>query len=119
MLSTTMPFSNLSIAREADQLSGAIDDKKDQILREKAREFEAVFIGQMLKFSGFDKALTMGGGKDASAFSGMYIQEFAEKIADDGGFGLAEKIYTQMSRRNADAAVIGEQGGEIVFSDRL
>lgn len=72
----------------------------DEAIRQKAQEFEAVFISQMLTFSGLDKALTLNGGEQASAFAGFYIDQFAEKIAEKGGFGLAEKIYAQMSRRN-------------------
>lgn len=83
--------------------------KQEDVLRQKAVEFEAVFIGQMLKFSGLDKALTMGGGEEVSAFTGFYIDQYADKIAQKGGFGLADKIYEQMSRldktQKGDASV--------------
>lgn len=81
----------------------------DDQIRQKAQEFEAVFIGQMLKFSGLDKALTVSGGDDASAFTGFYIDKFAEKISEAGGFGLAEKIYAQMARINQQNQEIQNQ----------
>ncbi len=63
-----------------------------------AQEFEASYIAQMLTFSGLGKALTTGGGEDMSAFTSFYIQSFAEKIAENGGFGLAEKFYDRMAK---------------------
>lgn len=70
-----------------------VDEAK---LRQTAQDFEATFIAQMLTFSGLDKALTMGGGDDMSAFTSFYIQSFAEEIAETGGFGLADTFYNQM-----------------------
>lgn len=70
-------------------------DGPDEI-KAAAIAFEASFIAQMLTFSGLDKALTAGGGDDMAAFTSFYIQSFAEEIAENGGFGLADKFYNRM-----------------------
>lgn len=75
-------------------------DSGDDAIRQAARDFEASYIAQMLTFSGLDKALTMGGGGDMSAFTSFYIESFAEQIADNGGFGLAEKFYDRIDRKS-------------------
>lgn len=68
----------------------------DPRMMEKAREFEAVFIAQMLKFSGMDKAISQNSGFGGDAFSGMMLEQYARNIVDNGGFGLAERIYAQL-----------------------
>ncbi len=77
-------------------------------LLEKAKQFEAVFIAQMLNYSGLTKAIGQNAGFGGEAFSSMMSQQYAEAIVDDGGFGLAKKIYTQLldqeSRNDAPAA---------------
>ncbi|MHA7872233.1 MAG: rod-binding protein [Hyphococcus sp.] len=77
------------------------DDAVDARAMEKAREFEAVFIAQMLKFSGMDKALTQNSGFGGDAFSTMMLEQYAQKIIDNGGFGLADQIYEQLRDKEA------------------
>ncbi len=67
-----------------------------EAVKKAAQEFETAYIAQMLTFSGLDDALMAGGGEDVSAFTSFYIQNFAEKISENGGFGLAEKFYDHM-----------------------
>ena len=119
MLPNSIQLPGLQSTREAGRAPEPTAEDEDQKLMQKSREFEAVFIGQMLTFSGLDKALTMGGGSDASAFTGMYIQQFAEQIADKGGFGLAEKIYTQMSRLSGATDTLKNEGDINVNADKL
>ena len=68
----------------------------DERIMEKAREFETVFVAQMLKYSGMDKAISQESGFGGDAFSGMMLEQYARNIVDTGGFGLAEKIYNQL-----------------------
>ena len=87
-------------------------------MRQAAQDFEASYIAQMLTFSGLDKALMAGGGDDMAAFTSFYIQSFAEDIAENGGFGLAEKFYDRMVKiSGADSAA--ELGGENVDFGKL
>ncbi len=79
--------------------STASAQKKESIdprTMEKAREFETVFVAQMLKFSGMDKAISQNSGFGGDAFSSMMLEQYARKIVDNGGFGLADHIYAQL-----------------------
>lgn len=80
--------------------------KEDADIRAAAQEFEAVFISQMLKFSGLDKALTSGGGQSASAFTSFYLDQIATDISEDGGFGLADEFYEQMKAKASPASQV-------------
>lgn len=73
----------------------------DQRVMTKAREFEAVFVAQMLKHSGMGKALSSDSGHGGEAFSSMLLEQYAERIVENGGFGLADKIYEQLRKQGA------------------
>ena len=74
----------------------SVIEEVDERIMEKAREFETVFVAQMLKHSGMDKAISQESGFGGDAFSGMMLEQYARNIIDNGGFGLAEKIYSQL-----------------------
>ncbi len=78
--------------REAAEASA----EKEKALRETAREFEAVFIKEMLTHAGLDKAIAGDSGYGGEAFSSMLVETYAEKLAEKGGFGLADQMYRQL-----------------------
>ncbi len=81
-------------ARAGDaQKAGA---EKEARLRETAREFESVFIAEMLAHAGLDKALAQDSGYGGEAFSSMLVQTYADELSRKGGFGVAEQIYRQL-----------------------
>lgn len=85
----------------------AADGLQHQNLKEKAQEFEAIFVAQMLKYSGLTEALTQNGGKDMAAFSDFYVQSVAGEIVQQDGFGLAEKFYeTLLKKQNQSPQTI-------------
>ena len=79
---------------DAEQRQGAVKD--DAELRRAAKEFEAAFIAEMLTYAGFDKALSSRSGFGGEAFSRMLVESYATSISENGGFGIAEKIYRQL-----------------------
>jgi Rod binding domain-containing protein len=66
-----------------------------------ARAFESVFIAQMLAHTGFGKALSTESGFGGEAFSSLLVEEYANRLIEKGGFGLAEKVYEQLRAREA------------------
>jgi Rod binding domain-containing protein len=84
--------------RAADTLP-ADNDKNDPKIMQAAKDFEAAFISQMLKYSGLGEALTKNGGEDVQAFTDFYIENFAERIVEKGGFGLADKFYDKIAAK--------------------
>ena len=79
----------------------SVESARDAELRKSAQDFEAAFIGQMLKFSGLGDALVKGGGEDVAAFTDFYIEKFAEELSENGGLGLQEKFYQKLKLQNA------------------
>jgi flagellar protein FlgJ len=63
-------------------------------VKESAKQFEALLIGQMLKSMRDSEGGWLGTGDDESASSAMeYAQEnFAQSLASQGGFGLASLV---------------------------
>jgi len=100
------PAQTLEPAKFTENNASA-DSVKDADLRAAAKDFEAAFIGQMLKFSGLGDALVKGGGEDVGAFTDFYIEKFAEDLAEDGGFGLQDKFYQKLKLQNTDMDMNG------------
>jgi len=58
-----------------------------------ARQFEAVFLAQMLAASGAGRpSESQGGGIGESHFASFLLDAQAQRIAERGGIGLAETI---------------------------
>jgi Rod binding domain-containing protein len=65
-----------------------------------ARDFEAVYISEMIKPM-FDTVKTdklFGGGKAEDTFKSLLMQQYGRKIAEAGGIGLAQAVKTEMIR---------------------
>ncbi len=76
-------------------------------IQKTAREFETVFIAQMLQFSGLAKALTTGGGESVESFTQFYLEELARDITNNGGFGIADKIANYMKMKEESHGELG------------
>ncbi|MEE2690774.1 MAG: rod-binding protein [Pseudomonadota bacterium] len=75
--------------------------ERDAEMMRNAKAFEATFVAQMLQHSGLTEALSSNGGFGGEAFSSLLVEQYAEKLVDKGGFGLAEKIYEQLQAKGA------------------
>ncbi len=65
-------------------------------------DFESLFIRQMLEV--MRKTVDrrddlLNGGMTQDVFEGMLYDEYAKKMAETAGFGLAETIYRQVSSK--------------------
>ena len=88
----------------AAQNSAEPQSKRNEQLMATAREFEAVFIGQMLNYSGLTDAIGGDSGFGGQAFSSMLTEQFANELTENGGFGLAEGIYQQLMQKEKNNA---------------
>lgn len=77
-------------------------EKKNIAAKKVAREFEAMFVGMMLKSMretvGKDK-LT-GGGHGEEVYQPLLDQEYAKAASERGGIGLARMIEKQLVRQD-------------------
>ena len=77
--------------------NGKID--KTSKLYKVSQEFEAIFIKQMLNVMRKSVAKTglLDGGMAEEIFEDMLYDEYAEKMAESGSFGIADMIYRQLN----------------------
>lgn len=93
-LSSTVPATRAPATPGAPTAAAKAAEGREAALREAAHAFEAVFLAEMLKHSGINKAPGgFDGGAGEDAFSGFLTEEYARLIADRGGIGLAEHIF--------------------------
>ena len=66
----------------------------------KARDFEAVFLAEMMKpmFESVDVDPLFGGGQTEEIFRGMQVQEYGKQIAEKKGIGLADFVKRELIR---------------------
>ena len=86
------------------QISGNNPVRRDDIaererLRSASRDFEAIFIKQML--NSMRKTVTksglLGGGFAETVYEDMLFDEYAKKMAATSKMGIAEMLYKQLS----------------------
>jgi Rod binding domain-containing protein len=65
-----------------------------------AKEFEAIFIGQMVSamFEGIKTDGPFGGGYGESVYRSMMIEHYSKTIAAQGGLGLADQVKREILR---------------------
>lgn len=73
-------------------------DAMPEQIRQAAKQFEAVFVTQMLEpmFESVSTDGMFGGGHAESVYRSFLVQEIGEQIADQGGFGIAESVAREM-----------------------
>lgn len=73
-------------------------------LKDSARQFEALLIGQMLRSAHESGGSWFGGGEDEASSSvvGMAEEQLAQTLAAQGGLGLSRLIEQGIERDNAN-----------------
>ncbi len=72
--------------------------KNAQRVNESAKEFEAVFIAEMMKpmFEGIKVDELFGGGKGEEIFRSMMIQEYGKEIASLDIIGIQNQVKSKL-----------------------
>lgn len=98
-----LPRAQASSGSAAAQAEGAIGgpsriDKSSRLYKV-SQEFEAIFIKQMLNVmrKSVSKTGLMDGGMAEEIFEDMLYDEYAQKMAETGSFGIANMIYKQLN----------------------
>lgn len=73
-------------------------EKRDAQLEIVAKDFEAVFITEMMKpmFAGIKTDSKFGGGKGEEIFRGIMLQEYGKMISETGQIGIADSIKAEL-----------------------
>lgn len=102
MSSQTLSPTPLSVAGAPYGLSAVArtPEAEDKALREVAREFEQVFIAQMLKQAKIgENNSAFSGGYGEEAYQSFLVDEYAGALTRAESFGLAEHIYAQLKEK--------------------
>lgn len=89
-------------AASAQTDAASASNAQDDALRAVAKEFETMFIAEMLKAAKVGE--TKGpftGGHGEEAFRSFLVREYAGAISDQGGFGLADQLYQELKEKVA------------------
>ena len=84
------------------KLDGDLSTASDEELMDVCKDFEAYFVEQVMKE--MKKMIPEDDNKDQSMgqlkdyFEDQMMQEYADKIVDQGDFGIAQTLYEQMKR---------------------
>ncbi len=84
-------------------LDNAINSGQDDELKEACTEFESYFLNMM--FKSMRKTVVCNGGifvksNAEKIFQDMLDEQMTDKMAKQGGIGLADMMYKQLSRQN-------------------
>ena len=92
------------------QSPGAADTKEEAKLKKACTDFEALLLNQMLEVmrKTVPKDGLFSGGYAEEVFQSMQDEKLAQHLAQNGGLGLADRLYAQLSRQAA-AGTLKEQ----------
>ena len=90
----SLPPTDVLLQRKAE----APNSKTREQIEHTAKQFEAVFIAQMLgnMFQGVEPSAPFGGGPGEAAFKSFLLDAVAQQISRSGGLGLADDLTRQM-----------------------
>ncbi|MEZ5669610.1 MAG: rod-binding protein [Alphaproteobacteria bacterium] len=73
--------------------------------RKSAQEFEAFVVGEFVEtmFQGIDEDPMFGGGTGGRMFQSLLRREYANQIAESGGFGIADAVTAELLRAQENA----------------
>ena len=90
----------MSIPIQPPLTQGTLKPATEARLQEVARDLEANFLSEMLKYTGLGKSReSFGGGAGEDQFASLLIDEQARAMVDAGGIGLAENIFESLKEK--------------------
>ncbi|MEM9469013.1 MAG: rod-binding protein [Pseudomonadota bacterium] len=100
-----MQSQQAQVSSKATELQALAKAKNNDRLDVVAKDFEAMFIAEMMKpmFEGIKPNQIFGGGKTEEVFSGVLLQEYGKLMAETGQLGIADNIKAELIRMQEDA----------------
>ena len=100
------PVKNHNGSGFQEVLNKAVQNKavtdEDKKLLDACKQFESIFIYQML--SQMRKSVPesgwLGGDYGEDVYKGMLDEEYSKQMAESGGFGLAQMLFDQLSAQS-------------------
>ena len=77
--------------------------RSDADLHAAAVSFEATFLAEMLQYTGLNAMPAgFGGGAGEQVFSSLLTEQYAKRLSERGGIGLAERIFDVLKQGTSD-----------------
>lgn len=99
------PETAMTLMQHSEIKSPANMQTKDmKRMQEVAREFEAVFVSEMMKpmFEGIETDEMFGGGKGEEVFRGMMIQEYGKTVSHKDVTGIQTQVLHKLIEMQAE-----------------
>ena len=89
---------NLKSEQSVDAALAKMNPAKAAQIRKASKDFEAMFLSQMLKpmFAGVKSDSMFGGGKAENIYRSMMIQQYGKEISNAGGVGIAKEVQREL-----------------------
>lgn len=89
---------DLSVMQSTQNMKHMQDIKSLEKFEQTAKEFEAMFVAEMVKpmFDGIESDGMFGGGKGEEIFRGMLTEEYGKLIAESGAVGMKDTIKLEL-----------------------
>ena len=118
---TSVALMQFSQGKSATALSATKQASKDKNLARidaAAKDFEAMFIAQMMKpmFEGIKPDPVFGGGKGEEVFQELLMEEYGKLMAETGQIGVADAVKQEMIRMQEEAK---NGGGDVTQTSSL
>lgn len=86
-----------SLASKAQALAN-VKPKDEKAAMATAKDFEAVFLSQMLSpvFESLSTDGPMGGGQGERMFRSLMVQEYGKILSESGGIGVSNAVYREI-----------------------
>jgi Rod binding domain-containing protein len=99
-----MQATQTDVAAKANEIKRA--GKEDAQLDAVAKDFEAMFMTEMIKpmFAEIKPDPVFGGGKGEEVFQGFMLQEYGKMIAETGQVGIADAVKGALIQLQAEAS---------------
>lgn len=88
-------------ARKPEEADAAAKEKEEARLKKACQEFEGFLLGQMItqifQSVNKDKSGLFGHGREEEMYMGMFYEQMGSLLAKQGGIGLANQLYQQLT----------------------
>lgn len=100
-------------ANKAVDAKRAVKDKNLAALDTAAKDFEAMFVTEMMKpmFAQIKPDPMFGGGKGEEIFQGFMLQEYGKMMAETGQLGIADVVKQELIRMQGETSETTLQEG--------
>lgn len=101
MSTSLSPFLTTSIDPKLTAKVANIGNAENKEIRQKAEEFESVFLAQMLRHmtSGMATDGVVGGGHAEKIYREMLMDEIGNTVSRKGGIGIADSLFREMIKQ--------------------